>query len=69
MIRFVEQNPIISGIIFIVLGILIIMYRLEKQDTFKMKDYTMSTWGSLVYSWAIVIIMFMLGAYLIFKNI
>ena len=67
IITFIEDNNIISGIIFILIAILIVVYQFNKNESYKMKDHNLFTWKVFVNTWAIVLILLMFGFFLIFK--
>jgi hypothetical protein len=37
--NFMEHNPIISGLILIAIGLIILAFRIDKNNSFRMKDY------------------------------
>jgi hypothetical protein len=64
-----NDYPIATGIYLIILGILLLLYRLGKKDSFKMKDYNIFSWKVLVNTWAVIIIILMMGLFLLTRNI
>lgn len=67
IIALIEDNNIVSGIIFILIAMLIVVYQLNKNESYKMKDHSLFTWKAFVNTWAIVLILLMFGLFLIFK--
>ena len=64
-----EGYPIQSGLILIGLGVIALLFRLEKKNSFRMQDYSISEWRVLLSTWVLIFIMFMTGVVLILKNI
>jgi|TARA_B110000090_G_scaffold207762_1_gene259913 hypothetical protein len=67
--EFIELNPLISGLIFIIVGMILLFYRLEKKNTFVMKDYGLISWRLLVQTWGLIIMLILCGLIIIFTNI
>lgn len=38
----------LSGLVMIILGVFWCIYRLEKKESFRMKDHGLASWGELV---------------------
>jgi hypothetical protein len=64
-----ESYPIQSGFLLLGLGIIFLLFQLDKKNTFKMKDYSSSEWRMLFYSWTLIFIIVLTGVVLIFKYI
>jgi hypothetical protein len=67
IITLIEDNNIVTGVIFILIAILVVLYQLKKNESFKMKDHSIFTWKVFVNTWVIVLILLMFGLFLIFK--
>jgi len=67
--RFIELNPFISGFIFIIIGIILLFFRLKKKNTFVMKDYSLISWRLLVQTWGLIIMLVLSGIIIILINI
>ena len=67
--RAFENYPLESGFLLIGIGICLLILRLQKKNTFKMKDYSYFEWRVLLGSWLLIIMIFLLGLSLIIKNI
>ena len=67
--NFIEQNPIISGLIFISIGLIILIFRLGKNNSFNMKNHGLISWRLLVQTWGVIIMFILMGIIIILKNI
>lgn len=66
---FIEHNPIVSGLIFIAIGLIILLFRIDKNNSFKMKDYGLISWRLLVQTWGLIVMFILMGIIMILKNI
>lgn len=64
-----EENPIVFGFILVAIGLIILLFRLDKKDSFKMKDHGLISWRLLVQIWSLIIMFILMGLIMIFKNI
>tara|TARA_R110002074_G_scaffold96401_9_gene209496 strand:- start:3881 stop:4111 length:231 start_codon:yes stop_codon:yes gene_type:complete len=64
-----ENYPVESGLLIMGIGIILVIFRLEKKNTFKMKDYGLIEWKLLVQTWGIAIMFILIAIILILKNI
>lgn len=69
IVNFIDENPIISGSIFIILGLVLFAYQINKKNSFKFKDHGLFSWKVLVQTWAMVLMLIISGLILIVKNI
>lgn len=67
--NFIEQNPIISGLILIAIGFMVLLFRIDKNNSFKMKDYGLISWRLLVQTWGLIVMFILMGIIMIVKNI
>jgi len=67
--NFMEQNPIISGLIFIGIGLIALAFRLKRNNSFRMKDYGLISWRLLVQTWGLIVMFILMGIIIILKNI
>nr|WP_298997785.1 hypothetical protein [uncultured Allomuricauda sp.] len=67
-VYFMDHYPIISGITLILIGIFLLSFQLKKNNSFKMSDHGMASWGVLVNMWALIIMSFIFGIILILRN-
>ena len=67
--EFIELNPFISGFILIIIGIILLFYRLKKKNTFVMKDYGLISWKLLIETWGLIIMLILIGTIIILNNI
>jgi len=66
---YISENPIISGIVFILIALILLAWRIYEKDTFRMKDYSIFSWKSLVNSWAVIFMLIIGGIFLIIRNV
>lgn len=67
IVRFIGQNHLESGITFIGLGVLLLVYQFKKNNSFNMSEYNLFSWKYLVNVWALIFMSFVFGIILIFK--
>ncbi|MER3317578.1 MAG: hypothetical protein RIB79_04740 [Allomuricauda sp.] len=48
LVSILNDYPMISGLVMIILGVFWWIYRLEKKESFGMKDHGLASWGELV---------------------
>ena len=63
-----DEYPLESGIVFLIIGITLLIFRLKQNNSFKMSEYNMMDWKELTYTWGLIIMSFIFGLLLIFKN-
>ena len=69
IIDFIDTNPLISGLIFIIIGALILVYKLNKKDSVKFGDSNILAWRAHVFTLAIIIMLFIFGLISIFRGL
>ena len=62
------EYPFYVGSFCLLLGIGLLIYKIGKKESFRMKDYNVITWKVLVDTWAFVLMLMMLGLALIFRE-
>ena len=62
------EYPFYIGSFCLLLGIGLLIYKIRKRESFRMKDYNVITWKVLVDTWAFILILIMLGLALIFRE-
>lgn len=62
------EYPFYVGSFCLILGVSLLIYKVGKKESFRMKDYNVITWKVLVDTWAFVIMLIMLGFALIFSE-
>ena len=68
IVYFIENYPTESGIVFMIIGILLLIYQLKKSNSFKMSKYNQISWKALIWTWGMILMSFTFGLILIFKN-
>ena len=66
--NYMEQNSIISGLIFIGIGLVALAFRLKGNNSFRMKDYGLISWRLLVQTWGLIVMFILAGIIIILKN-
>lgn len=69
MKKFIDEQPLLVACLSILISIILLIYRLRKNDTFRMKDYGLTEWRLMIRMWGLIVLLFMLGVYLITCNI
>ena len=64
-----EGYPIQSGLILIGLGVIGLLFQIDLKESPKMKHHSILTWRVFLNKWFLIIMDFILGVTLIFKNI
>jgi hypothetical protein len=68
IVDFINNSPIESGIIFIIIGVALLIFKLNKKPKTKFKDSNVLTWKSHVFLLAVIAMSFIYGIILILKN-
>ena len=66
--NFIDEDPLITGLIFILIGVGYLIYKIDKGESFRMKDFSAGGWKALVNSWAIIFMLIIAGLIFIFRN-
>ena len=66
---FIEDAPVISGIIALLLAAMISLYLVHKNEPLKMNKHSTGSWKALVNLWAVLLMLLIFGIILILKNI
>jgi len=60
--------PLYTGGLILIFGFIGIFYKIYKNQSFKMKDYSSAGWKGMINSYVFIILLIILGATLIFSN-
>ncbi len=63
----IAEYPFYVGSFCLVLGVSLLIYKIGKNESFKMKDYNVIAWKVLVNTWAVILMLIILGVTLIFS--
>ena len=63
----ISENPVYIGCILIIIGFSALIYKLRKQKSFNMDDYNVAGWEAMISSWALILLSFIFGIFLILK--
>ncbi len=69
IIDFIITNPLITGLIFIIIGLILLTYQLNRKKPIRFKDSNILSWKGHVYTWAIILMSIIFGLILIFKKL
>jgi len=69
MIELLDQYPIYSGVLMIVIGLLWFGFQLYRNQSFKMKDHGLGSWKEFVNTWVLIIFLIVWGLILIIREI
>jgi xanthine/uracil permease len=67
LVELISEYPFYLGCIFIVIGVYFLIYKILKKESFDMDNYNVAGWGALISSWALIILSFIFGFFLILK--
>ncbi len=63
-----NDDPIFYGFVFIFVSIVLLVLRIYFKESSKMKNHNISSWKAYVSSWALIIMVFFMGLFLIINN-
>tara|TARA_R110002072_G_scaffold302065_1_gene483658 strand:- start:1742 stop:1960 length:219 start_codon:yes stop_codon:yes gene_type:complete len=64
----ITEYPFYVGSFCLILGVVLLIYKISKEQSFRMKDYNVITWKLLVDTWVFILMLIMLGIALIFRE-
>jgi len=64
----INDYPLASGVGFLTIGGLSLVYQLKKNNSFKMSEYGIISWKALVSAWAVILMSIIYGLILILKD-
>ncbi len=64
----IDNYPVFSGAGFLLVAVILTAYQLKKNNSFKMSDYGVLSWRSLVITWGLIVMSLIYGIILIFRN-
>ncbi len=67
--EYVRENPIASGVIYFLLAIMLLAWRIYEKDSFRMNKYSIFTWKTLVSTWTVIFMLIIGGIFLIIRNV
>ena len=63
----ISEYPFYTGVISLLIGIITLVYKIRKKESFNMNNYNVAGWNVLISSWALILLAFIFGMTLIFK--
>ena len=64
---FIKEYPLMTGIIFILIGLSLMIYQLKNNESFKMSEHNVISWKALVSIWTLIIMLISYGVILIYR--
>jgi|TARA_R110002033_G_C3810667_1_gene232119 hypothetical protein len=64
----IDSYPIYMGVIFLIIGILILAYQINKNESFNMNKHGLASWQVFVNTWGVGIMITLWGIILIIRN-
>ncbi|GAA4327481.1 hypothetical protein GCM10023115_24580 [Pontixanthobacter gangjinensis] len=64
----IYDYPLYTGGLILIFGVIGLLYKIYKNESFKMKDYSTSGWKGMINSYVFIILLIVLGASLIISN-
>ncbi len=68
LLTLINNYPLVTGGSFLILGLSYLIYKIDKKESFKMKDYSAARWKALVNSWAVIFMLIIGGLFIIFRS-
>ena len=68
ILTLIDNYPLVSGGFFLFLGLSYLVYKVDKRESFKMKDYSAASWKALVNSWVVIFMLIIGGLFIIFRS-
>jgi len=69
IVNFIDNNPLEAGIIFMIIAILMLIYKFYKKGNVSFKNSTLMGWKTHVYFWLIVCMSISYSLILIFRGL
>jgi hypothetical protein len=69
MINILNEYPLMSGISMIIIGIIWLLYRFRKTESYMMKDHGLASWKEMVNTWGVIVFLLVWGVILILRAI
>ncbi|PIV51177.1 MAG: hypothetical protein COS19_02160 [Flavobacteriaceae bacterium CG02_land_8_20_14_3_00_34_13] len=66
--EYLTEYPFYVGSLFLILGVSYLIYKIAKNESFKMKDYSAAGWSGLINSWVFALLLVIIGITLIFQK-
>ncbi|BFP42836.1 hypothetical protein FGF1_36810 [Flavobacteriaceae bacterium GF1] len=69
MIGLIEEYPLTIGTLMTLTGLIWLFLRLKKKESFHMKYHGLASWGELVGTWSVMLILIIWGLIILFRAI
>ncbi|GER58589.1 hypothetical protein [Patiriisocius marinus] len=66
--KLIEQVPFEIGVVIIGLGFISLALRIFFKESWRMKNHSVLSWKTFVDSWAVIVMLFMMGFSILFKE-
>ena len=67
--NFIKESPIESGLIFLIIGLVMLVFHINKKKSIKFWDSGLMEWRAYISYLSLMLMSFIFGIILIFKNI
>ena len=68
ILHLIDSYPLFIGGLFLFLGLAYLIYKIEKRESFKMKDYDVMSWKAMVNSYALIFMLIVAGIFIILRS-
>lgn len=58
IVNFIDENSTISALIFLIIGIVLLIFKLTSKEKLSFKKHNILSWKEYVYTWAVIIMSF-----------
>ena len=68
ILHLIDSYPLFIGGLFLFLGLAYLIYKIDKKESYKMKDYDVMSWKAMVNSYALIFMLIIAGLCIIFRS-
>ena len=68
IVDLIDSYPLLTGGLFLFLGLAYLIYKIDKRESYKMKDYDVMSWKAMVNSYALIFMLIIAGLFIIFRS-
>lgn len=69
IVDFMESNPIIAGIIFLIIALILFVYQINKKEKYNLwSPHGLMSWKEMVGVWALILMSVIFAIILFFRN-
>ena len=63
----IDSYPLFIGGLFLILGLVYLIYKIDKRESYRMKDYDVMNWKAMVNSYTLIFMLIIAGLFIIFR--